>query len=127
MYLTQSEMEIMHAFWQEDRSMSLNDLILASPDRCWKDRSGFSIINSLITKGLLKEDGYVHSGKTIARTFSPVISYTDFMIGQLNSFEGKIAVPQLVSHLLGEGDVDARDIKELDRMISDKKKELKDK
>lgn len=127
MYLTQSEMEIMHAFWQEDRSMSLNDLILASPDRCWKDRSGFSIINSLITKGLLKEDGYVHSGKTIARTFSPEISYTDFMIGQLNSFEGKIEVPQLVSHLLGEGDVDARDIKELDRMISDKKKELKDK
>lgn len=127
MYLTQSEMEIMHAFWQEDRSMSLNDLILASPDRCWKDRSGFSIINSLIAKGLLKEDGYVHSGKTIARTFSPVISYTDFMIGQLNSFEGKIEVPRLVSHLLGEGDVDARDIKELDRMISDKKKELKDK
>ena len=124
MYLTQSEMEIMQAFWQGEESMSLNDLIEASPNRCWKDRSGFSIINSLIKKGLLKEDGYIHSGKTIARTFSPIVSGTEFMIDQLKAFDGKIEVPKLVSHLLGEENIEVKDIKELDKLIAEKKKEL---
>ncbi len=127
MYLTQSEMEIMQTFWQRDEAMTLSDLIEASPDRCWKDRSGFSIINSLIKKGLLKEDGYAHSGKTIARTFSPLMSGTEFMIDQLNAYGGKIEVPQLVSHLLGEGNLGTDEIRELDRLISDKKKELRNK
>lgn len=127
MYLTQSEMEIMQAFWQGNDAMTLSDLIEASPNRCWKDRSGFSIINSLIKKGLLKENGFVHSGKTIARTFSPIVSGTEFMIDQLNAFGGKIEVPQLVSHLLGEGNIEAKDIRELDKLIAEKKKELKGK
>lgn len=125
MYLTQSEMEMMQAFWQSGEPMSLSNLIEASPDRCWKDRSGFSIINSLIKKGLLREEGYVHSGKTIARTFVPVVSYTDFMLKQLNACEGKLKLPQLLAGLLGDETIDASDIRELDKIIADKKKEIR--
>ena len=39
MYLTQSEMEIMQAYWTAEKEMSLAELIEASPNRCWKDRS----------------------------------------------------------------------------------------
>ena len=127
MYLTYSELEIMQAFWQRGEAMSLNELVEASPNRTWKDRSGFSIINSLIKKGLLKEDGFVHSGKTIARTFVPVVGATDFMIDQLDAYSGKIELSQLVAHLLGRDNVKEKDIKELDKLISEKKKELRGK
>ncbi len=124
MYLTQSEMEVMKTFWQCNRPMTLNDLIEANTNKSWKDRSGFSLIKNLIKKGLLREDGFVHSGKTIARTFIPTISFTDFMIDQLSSYDGKIAVPKLFAHLLGDYHIDSNDISELDKIIADKKREL---
>ena len=127
MYLTQSEMEIMQSFWQSEEPMSLGELIEASPNRSWRDRSGFSIINSLIKKGLLREEGFVHSGKTIARTFTPIVGATDFMINQIDAYEGKIELSQLVAHLLGNESVKEKDIKELDKLLNDKKKELKSK
>ncbi|MCR5777722.1 MAG: BlaI/MecI/CopY family transcriptional regulator [Lachnospiraceae bacterium] len=125
MYLTKSEMEIMQTFWKNEGALSLNELIEASPNRCWKDRSGFSIIKSLLKKGLLKEDGFVHSGKTIARTFSPNISCTDFMIGQLDEYDGNINFSKLFARLLGNDKIRTNDINELDMLISKKKKELK--
>ncbi|SDB67674.1 MULTISPECIES: BlaI/MecI/CopY family transcriptional regulator [unclassified Butyrivibrio] len=124
MYLTQSEMEIMQAYWTAEKEMSLAELIEASPNRCWKDRSGFSIINSLIKKGLLKEVGYTHSGKTIARTFAPEVSCTEYMMEELMQYEGKISLPQLVSGIIGTGKVDADEIEELDRLVKEKKKEI---
>ncbi|SEL14544.1 Predicted transcriptional regulator [Butyrivibrio sp. ob235] len=127
MYLTQSEMEIMQAFWKCDRSMSLSELKEVSPNRTWKDRSVFSMINNLIKKGFLKEDSFVHSGKTIARTFAPIISCTEYMISQFGEYSDKIDYTQLLTGLLGDKDIDPNDIDELDKLISMKKRELKKK
>lgn len=124
MYLTQSEMEIMQTFWKHDTAMTLNELIEVSPNKCWKDRSGFSIIKSLIKKGLIKEEGFVHIGKTIARTFFPAVSCTEFMINQLDGYDGIIDYSRLFARLLGDKSIGMDDIDELDRIISLKKKEL---
>ena len=127
MYLTQSEMEIMQAYWKSDKPMSLSELIEASPDRTWKDRSGFSIINNLIKKGFLKEESFVHSGKTIARTFAPVTTCTEYMISQWGEFSGKIDYSKLLAGLLGEEKIESNEINELNKLISKKEKELKKK
>ncbi len=125
MYLTQSEMEIMQTYWKYNRPMSLNELIELSPDRTWKDRSGFSIINNLIKKGFLKEESYVHSGKTIARTFAPIISCTEYMIRQWGDYSGSIKFSQLFAGLLGTKKLESDDIEELDKLITKSKKALK--
>ncbi len=124
MYLTQIELEVMQTFWKCNKSLSLSELIEYSPQKKWKNRSSFSIINGLMKKGLLIEDGYTHSGKTIARTFKPTISYTEFMIDQYDMFDGKISVPKLFAHLLGNCTIDSNDIKELENIIRIKKESL---
>ena len=124
MYLTQIEMEMMQVFWSMDKPLSLSELIAASPERTWKDRSGFSIINSLIKKGFLKEEGYTHSGKTIARTFVPVIGYTEYISDQISESKAKMKIADLFASILGNEAIDAQAIKELDKLIEKKKKEL---
>ena len=125
MYLTQSEMEIMQAYWKYNKPMSLSELIEVSPNRTWKDRSGFSIINNLIKKGFLKEESYIHSGKTIARTFAPIISCTEYMISQWGDYSGNIKFSQLFAGLLGNKKMEPDDIRELDKLIAKNKKDLK--
>ena len=125
MYLTKSEMEVMQVFWKYTHPLTLNELIDASTERSWKDRSGFSIIKNLISKGLIREEGFIHSGKTIARTFSATCSYTDFVIEELKMYEGKIEFRQLFSHLLGDYNIEEDEITALDKIIKEKKRELK--
>lgn len=125
MHLTQSEMEIMQAYWKYNKPMSLNELIEVSPNRTWKDRSGFSIINNLIKKGFLKEESYIHSGKTIARTFTPIVGCTEYMISQWEDYSENIKFSQLFAGLLGNKKMKAEDINELDKLIAKKKKDCK--
>lgn len=47
-------------------------------DLFWKERSIFAIINSLMKKGCIKEDGMVRAGKTCARTFVAAMSRPEF-------------------------------------------------
>ncbi len=125
MYLTQTEMEIMQTFWKANRPLTLSELIEESPNKTWKDRSGFSIISHLMEKGLLREEGFVHSGKTIARTFEPSISCTEYMVSQWGEYSGNIKFSQLFAGLLGNKKMEPDDIRELDKLIAKRKKDLK--
>ena len=75
MHLTKSEQQIMEIFWQADHPMAQTEVIHTCEDRKWKERSIFSMLNSLMAKGVLREVGFVRSGKTYARTFEPAISH----------------------------------------------------
>ena len=44
----------------------------------WKERSIFSMLNSLMEKGAIVADGFVRSGKTYARTFKATVSHAEF-------------------------------------------------
>lgn len=64
--LTKSERQIMEIIWHADHPMAQGEVVAACK---WKSRSIFSMLNSLMEKGLLKATGYERSGKTYARTF----------------------------------------------------------
>ena len=73
MHLTKSEQQIMEIFWQADHAMAQTEVVKTCVDRKWKERSIFSMLNSLMEKGVLREVGFVRSGKTYARTFEPAM------------------------------------------------------
>ena len=73
MHLTKSEQQIMEIFWQADHAMAQTEVVSTCVDRKWKERSIFSMLNSLMEKGVLREVGFVRSGKTYARTFEPAM------------------------------------------------------
>ena len=51
MHLTKSEQQIMEIFWQADHPMAQTEVIHTCEDRKWKERSIFSMLNSLMAKG----------------------------------------------------------------------------
>ena len=54
MHLTKSEQQIMEIFWQADHAMAQTEVVSTCVDRKWKERSIFSMLNSLREKGVLR-------------------------------------------------------------------------
>ena len=50
MHLTKSEQQIMEIFWQADHAMAQTEVVKTCVDRKWKERSIFSMLNSLMEK-----------------------------------------------------------------------------
>lgn len=80
-HLTPSERSIMDILWNAKSSMSQASIVEKAKDAdtmTWKERSIFSMVNSLLAKGIIEEDGFIRSGKTYARTFKPTTSRAEF-------------------------------------------------
>ena len=91
MHLTKSEQQIMGIFWKADHPMAQTEVVSTCVDRKWKERSIFSMLNSLMEKGVLKESGFVRSGKTYARTFEPAMSHAEYLAVLLAAQRGRYA------------------------------------
>ncbi|MEE1422421.1 MAG: BlaI/MecI/CopY family transcriptional regulator [Gemmiger sp.] len=78
MHLTKSEQQIMEIFWKADHAMAQTEVVSTCVERKWKERSIFSMLNSLMEKGVLREVCFVRSGKTYARTFEPAMSHAEY-------------------------------------------------
>ena len=79
MHLTKSEQQIMEIFWKADHAMAQTEVVSTCVERKWKERSIFSMLNTLMEKGVLREVGFVRSGKTYARTFEPAMSHAEYL------------------------------------------------
>lgn len=125
MHLRPSEMEIMQALWASQEPMSSAALTEAIPDRKWKERSVFVLLDGLLKKELIYEAGFVRRGKTIARTFAPTMTYSEFVAAQVANSPNGVTLPSLLSAFLGTGPVTMETLTELQKMIEDRKAELK--
>ena len=80
-HLTSAEERIMTILWSNKEPMSQLQIIEAAAEKgelTWKERSIFSMLNSLMEKGAIVADGFVRSGKTYARTFTATVSHAEF-------------------------------------------------
>ena len=100
MHLTKSEQQIMEIFWKADHPMAQTEVVNTCVDRKWKERSIFSMLNSLMEKGLLHEVGFVRSGKTYARTFEPAMTQAEFLASVVAEQLPAKELPALLSALL---------------------------
>ncbi len=125
MNIRQSEMEIMEALWSSQEPMSSAALIDAIPQRKWKERSIFAILDGLLKKELIYEAGFVRRGKTIARTFAPTMTYSDFLAQQMAQSPNRPALPALMSAFLKAEDVTQETLDELEALIAERKAELR--
>lgn len=100
MHLTKSEQQIMEIFWQADHPMAQTEVVSTCVDRKWKERSIFSMLNSLMEKGVLQEVGFVRSGKTYARTFEPAMSQAEYLAAVVAEQLPDCQLPALLTALL---------------------------
>ena len=113
MHLTKSEQQIMEIFWQADHPMAQTEVVSTCVDRKWKERSIFSMLNSLMEKGVLKEVGFVRSGKTYARTFEPAMSHAEYLAEVIVEQLPADQFPGLLAALLKRVDITPAIQKEL--------------
>lgn len=125
MELTKSELELMNVIWKAKKPLSRNDILALSGKKTWKDSSIHILLNGLLKKGAIKEDGMVKCGKTYARLFSPQISCEAYYAEAVFSPSAADNLPMLFFALINAKDVTPELLDELEAMLEKRKEQLK--
>ena len=124
--LTKSELEIMEVLWQEGRPLSRGFIISHAPHRSWKDSSIHILLNSMLDKGAIKIVGFEQTGRRIARTFLPTLTPDEYYVMQIKSrsIYTRETLPNLVSALIADDDVDDALLDQLAAVIEQRREKL---
>ena len=91
--LPDAELEIMRIIWRHNPPMSTNQIIAClDEDKTWKPQTVLTLLVRLIEKGYLHSD---KAGKE--RTYSPIISYEDYLTIETENFLNKIHGNSVIS------------------------------
>lgn len=77
--LTKKELEMMTVLWQSETALTASEILKASTNRTWKDKSLHILINSLLQKNLIVVDGFKRMEKVYARSFKPTLNQCDYV------------------------------------------------
>lgn len=127
---TGRDLDILQILWDAPDSLTALEIVKQHPDLTMNTVQ--AVLRKLLKRGLIKVNRIVYSGTVLSRSFSPVISSEDFIILQMKenvkTIEN-ISKTSLVAALF-EGESDNRkalkEIEELENMLSDYKKSLKE-
>ena len=123
--LTKSEFAVMEVLWDEGEELTSAEIIQKSKEREWKDSSIHLIINSLLRKKVVTVAGFKKTTKNYARTFVPVETREQFLVGQIiddtTPAEDKKGI---YSYIIGK-ESDPELINYIEELLKERKKELK--
>ena len=124
MELTKSEMEIMDVLWCDGGALSRADFLERSAEKSWKDSSVHILLNGLLSKGAIREAGFVRHNKTYGRTFVPTMSREEYFATTVFSHRHKPDMLSLMKALLDRPEVTAETLEALEMQIKEKRKTL---
>lgn len=123
--LTKSEFALMEVLWDEGEELTSAEIIQKSKEREWKDSSIHLIINSLLRKKVVTVAGFKKTTKNYARTFVPVETREQFLVGQIiddkTTTEDKKGI---YSYIIGK-ESDPELINYIEKLLEERKKELR--
>lgn len=93
LHVTKSEMEILSTLWKAGMPLSRGDILEMSTDKTWKDNSVHILLNSMLKKGVIREDGFIRCGRVWGRLYAPVFTVEEYYAEQFR----KLAKPSLVN------------------------------
>lgn len=121
MELTKSEMEIMDVLWEDGGALSRADLLERSAEKSWKDSSVHILLNGLLSKGAIREAGFVKRSKTYGRTFLPTMTREEYFAATIFSHRYKPEIVGLIEALLKRQDITAGQMEEISRLVENRK------
>ena len=123
--LTKSEFAVMEVLWDEGEELTSAEIIQKSKEREWKDSSIHLIINSLLRKKVVTVAGFKKTTKNYARTFVPVETREQFLVGQIIDDKTPAADKKgIYSYIIGK-ESDPELINYIEKLLEERKKELK--
>lgn len=126
MRLTKCEQEMMEVFWASDTPLSQPELLAQAGQKSWKNSSVYILLNGLLEKGMLREVGFVRSGKAYARTFEPAMTCEDYCATEICSLRKKPDLPKLFCALLADEDISEQTISQMEALLRQSRKKLED-
>ena len=123
--LTKSEFAVMEVLWDEGEEWTSAEIIQKSKEREWKDSSIHLLINSLLRKKVVTVAGFKKTTKNYARTFVPVETREQFLVGQI--IDDKTPTEDkkgIYSYIIGK-ESDPELINYIEKLLEERKKELK--
>ena len=123
--LTKSEFAVMEVLWDEGEELTSAEIIQKSKEREWKDSSIHLIINSLLRKKVVTVAGFKKTTKNYARTFVPVETREQFLVGQIIDDKTTTEDKKVIySYIIGK-ESDPELINYIEKLLEERKKELK--
>ena len=79
--LSLREEAVMDVIWEVNRPLTLAEIISNAPGGDdWKTTTTYKTLDSLMKKQYVVENGFIHSGRKLARLFVPIISAEDYAV-----------------------------------------------
>jgi predicted transcriptional regulator len=120
MDLTRNELQFMTVFWCVNTPLTSTEILKRSVDKNWRDASLHTILNKLLEKGALAEHGFIKDGKSIARTFIPVLTCEEYY-ETLFAGHTTAEIPMILSALMRREDLNTETIDKLEKIIRDRR------
>lgn len=102
--LTKSEEEIMYLLWELNEPLTSSEIVSKAVNKTWKKSYINLLVNSLLSKEMIKVAGVKQMTKNYARTFAPTMSKDAYAIKQITrrpNFSQE-DIPELFSELIGQ-------------------------
>jgi len=124
MELTKSEMEIMDVLWEDGGALSRSDFLERSERKSWKDSSVHILLNGLLSKGAIREAGFVKRSKTYGRTFLPTMTREEYFATTIFCHTYQPEIVGLMAALLKRENITAEQLDAIAALVAARKTNL---
>ena len=125
MRLTKSELEVMTVLWKAERPLSRGDILSLSKDKTWKDNSIHILLNGMLKKGAIKEDGFARSGKVWGRLYAPAIGIGEYYRENLFQQSKEEEYPLLLSAMVDDDSLSEETLNKLEEILRKRREKMK--
>lgn len=126
--ITKREQDVLEILWKSDSPLIASDFLKI--DSSLSISSVQLALRNLVSKNLIIVDDIVYSGTVLSRSYAPNITKDDFLMlsiaEDLKTFSNKVSTKNLVAMLLEEEENESQIIKDLEDLLAERKKKLKD-
>lgn len=124
--LTQREFDILKILWSSEKPLVASDF--TKIDELLSINTVQAVLKNLLKKNLIKVADIVYSGTVLSRSYTPTINEKDFTLKNIvkdyKEIEKAVPLPNFVATLLDQESDEEEAIKELERLLEERKKLL---
>lgn len=123
--LTKSEEEIMGLLWEVGEPLASSEIVSKSVDRTWRKSYINLLINSLLSKNMIKVVGVKQMTKNYARTFEPTMTKYAYYVKRIFSQSGfnEENIPDLFAEIIANTE-NPEILDKMQSQLDERKREL---
>ena len=116
------KLKIIKFFWRSDKPLIASEILKRNDSL--NINTVQACLRALVNKQFIKVADIVYSGTVLTRSYTPLVSREDFLGTACQDIIGKAKVSSLIASLI-DTETNLSELEELEKLIEQKKEELK--